>query len=176
MLHDLKTGHLLGSWPRHQAVAQAFGVLSGSLCGAAAYLLLVPDPKRQLMTVQWPAPAVAQWKAVAEVLSHGVDFPRGAVTAIAIAAGCGVVLAALESALPERAARFVPSAPSLGLAFVLPAYYAFSVFLGATVALGLARWRPSSAARFTMVAAAGVVAGESLVGVGAALVRMALGA
>ncbi len=142
MLHDLKTGHLLGAWPRHQAVAQAFGVFAGSLSGAAVYLLLVPDPKQQLITPEWPAPAVAQWKAVAEVLAQGVDFPGGALTAIAIAAACGVALAVLENALPPRHARFVPSAASIGLAFVLPAYDAFSFFIGASVALGLARWRP----------------------------------
>ena len=175
MLHDLKTGHLLGAWPRHQAVAQLFGVLSGALCGAAAYLLLVPDPKRQLLTAEWPAPAVAQWKAVAEVLAGGIEFPDGALAAIAIGAAAGVALALLENSLPARYARFVPSAPSMGLAFVLPAYYALSVFLGATLALGLARWKPRTAERFTMVAAAGIVAGESLVGVGAALVRLAAG-
>ena len=175
MLHDLKTGHLLGAWPRHQAIAQAFGVLAGSLSGAAVYLLLVPDPRRQLITTEWPAPAVAQWKAVAEVLARGVEFPSGAVLAIGIAGACGVALAALENGLPERYARFVPSAASIGLAFVLPAYYAFSVFIGATIALALSRWRPRIGERFTTVAAAGVIAGESLIGVGSAIVRLAMG-
>ncbi len=172
MLHDLKTGYLLGAWPWQQGVAQAFGVLAGSWCGAAGYLLLIPDPGRQLITEQWPAPAVAQWKAVAEVLAQGVAFPPGAVAAMLVAGAVGAVLAGLENGLPAHYSRFVPSAPSIGLAFVLPAYYALSVFAGATVAVAVARWNRASADRFTTVAAAGIVAGESLIGVASAIVRL----
>ncbi len=170
MLHDLKTGHLLGAWPRHQAVSQLFGVLAGALYGSAGYLLLVPDPAEQLVTAQWPAPAVAQWKAVAEVFSQGVaHLPPSAVSAALVAGGVGVILAVLEKALGPRARAFVPSASSLGLAFVLPAHYAISAFLGGVLAWLFARLARASAERFTVVIAAGLIAGESLVGVAFAL-------
>ena len=170
MLHDLKTGHLLGAWPRHQATSQFFGVLAGAVCGSAGYLLLVPDPSRQLVTAQWPAPAVAQWKAVAELFSKGVaHLPPAAVSAALIAGGVGVALAVLEKGLGRRARNFVPSAPSLGLAFVLPAHYAISAFLGGVLAWILARRAQATAERFTVVIAAGLIAGESLVGVAFAL-------
>jgi uncharacterized oligopeptide transporter (OPT) family protein len=170
MLHDLKTGHLLGAWSRHQAVSQAFGVLAGALCGSAGYLLLVPDPASQLLTAQWPAPAVAQWKAVAEVFSEGLaHLPPAAASAALVAGGVGVLLAVLEKVLGPRARVFVPSAPSLGLAFVLPAHYAISAFLGGVLAWLFARLARTSAERFTVVIAAGLIAGESLVGVAFAL-------
>jgi putative OPT family oligopeptide transporter len=175
MLHDLKTGQLLDASPVQQGVAQVFGVFAGSLAGAAGYLVLIPDPHRDLMTAKWPAPAVAQWKAVAEVLATGVALPPGALTAMVLGAGVGVVLALLELGLPTRLARLVPSAPSLGLAFVLPAYYSMSVFFGATLALVATRVAPQKLGRFAGVAAAGVVAGESLVGVGLAVSRMVAG-
>jgi uncharacterized oligopeptide transporter (OPT) family protein len=92
-----------------------------------------------------------------------------------IGAGSGVVLAILENALPKKQAKYVPSAPSVGLAFVLPAYYAISVFVGATAALVFARVRPRLAERFVVVAAAGIVAGEGLVGVGVGVVRLLSG-
>ncbi len=174
MMHDLKTGALVGATPRLQIYAQALGVLTGSLAGAAVYLILVPDPAGMLMTPEWPAPAVATWKAVAEVLSAGLSaIPEGAVPAMAIAAVLGLILGAADRLLPEQAARFLPSAPAAGVAFVIPAWNSISLCLGAVIA-GLAmRLRPGWTERYGTALAAGLVAGESLIGVGLALARMA---
>ncbi|MEZ4252507.1 MAG: OPT family oligopeptide transporter [Polyangiales bacterium] len=68
LLHDLKTGALIGASPRAQAVGQSFGVMAGALIGSAGYLLLVPDPKAMLLTEDWPAPAVAAWKGLSPSL------------------------------------------------------------------------------------------------------------
>lgn len=173
MLHDLKTGHLLGAWPRHQVSAQLFGVLAGAGAGSAGYLLLVPDPKVQLLTQEWPAPAVAQWRAVAELFTSGVShLPPGAMSAVYWASSLGVLLSVLEKRAPASWRGRVPNAASMGLAFVLPAYYAASVLIGALLAAVAARFAPSAATRFTMVVASGVVAGESLTGVVFALSSM----
>jgi uncharacterized oligopeptide transporter (OPT) family protein len=173
MLHDLKAGHLVGAFPRHQAIAQLFGVLAGALAGSATYLLLVPDPAQQLITEEWPAPAVAQWKAVAEVFTQGVaHMPEGSVPAAAIAALVGVLLAVLEKSLSAQRRRWVPSAASIGLSFVLPAYYCISVFIGALLVVLFGRYRPRQSERFALVVAAGLIAGEGLAGVGFAIQRM----
>ncbi len=173
MLHDLKAGHLLGAWPRPQAIAQLLGVLSGALVGSAAYLVLVPDPKAMLLTKDWPAPAVAQWKAVAEVFQKGIEtMPAGALHAIAIAAGVGVVLAVAEKLAPPTVRRFVPSPASMGLALVVPAYYSIMMFLGGVIAWLIARRFSSWSARFLVVIASGLIAGESLAGVAFAIEKM----
>src|SRR3546814_3902619 len=108
--------------------------MTGALAGSAVYLLLSPDPQGMLITAEWPAPAVATWKAVAEVLAGGLEsVPPGALPAMGIAAA-GVILAVLERLLPPAYARFVPSAPAIGLAFVIPAWNAVSLCLGALLA------------------------------------------
>lgn len=166
LLNDLKSGAMLGAAPRHQAVAQAFGVLSGALCGSAAYLVLVPDPKNMLLTTEWAAPAVAQWKAVAEVFAEGIQaMPQGAMTALVIGGIVGIVLAIAEKVLPKNVARWVPSPVSVGLAFAIPAYYAISFFVGAVFMSIGQRFAKSWTARFAVVLAAGIIAGESLAGV-----------
>src|SRR5690606_17321381 len=79
LLHDLKTGHILGATAKLQAFGQVMGSLAGAVVGSAAYLALIPDPKRQLLTAEWPAPAAAAWKAVAEVFMKGLEaMPAGA--------------------------------------------------------------------------------------------------
>ncbi len=170
MLHDLKTGLLIGAAARWQAVAQVFGVLAGAVAGSAAYLLLVPNPQTMLLTEKWPAPAVATWKAVAEVFTRGLDtMPQGSIAAIVIAVIAGVLLAVAERLLPSRMARFIPSPASVGLAFVLPAWNAVSMCAGGLLALALRRLAPRFSDRFLIVMAGGVVAGESLAGVAASI-------
>lgn len=176
LLHDLKTGLMLGSWPRHQYVAQGLGVVGGALIGSAAYLVLLPDPKNQLFTDEWAAPAVATWKAVAEVFQQGITaMPTMALTAMAIAAVAGVVLAVAEKTAPKSVRPWVPSPASLGLAFTVQAYTVLAFLVGASLmALGH-KYAPTWTSRFGIVICAGIIAGESLIGVGDAFVKMFAG-
>ena len=166
LMTDLRTGYDVGATPRLQIIAQSFGILVGSVVGTLCYLVLIPDPATMLITPEWPAPAVATWKAVAEALAKGLEtLPPSALIAIAIAAPIGFALAVAEHLLPERHARYLPSAPALGLAFVIPAWNSISLFLGAALAALFARISPEKAARYTLPVAAGLVAGESLMGI-----------
>ena len=170
LLHDLKAGALLGASPRRQAIAQSAGVIGGALAGSAAYLVLVPDPVNQLMTDAWPAPAVATWRAVAELFAQGISsMPPGALEAMAIGGSVGILLAILEKTLPKKAAAFVPSPASLGLAFTIQAWTSFSLFAGSMLGWVLRRYKPEWSEKYLTVAASGVIAGESLVGVAIAV-------
>lgn len=170
LLHDMKCGSLIGASPRRQAISQTAGVLAGAICGSAGYLVLVPDPKGMLLTNEWPAPAVAAWKAVAEVFREGFSaMPPMAVEAMAVAAVLGIVLAVLEKVLPPKAVQWVPSPGSIGLAMVVPAWNALSMFFGAVIAAVITKLNPAWAKRLMIVVAAGLIAGESLVGVALAI-------
>jgi putative OPT family oligopeptide transporter len=166
LMTDLRTGLEVGATPRLQIIAQSFGILVGSVVGTLVYLFLVPDPAAMLITPQWPAPAVATWKAVAEGLAEGLSsLPPSAVAAIAVAAPLGFALALAEHLLPQRVARALPSAPALGLAFVIPAWNSISLFLGAAIAALVMRVSPLAGERYILPVAAGLVAGESLMGI-----------
>jgi uncharacterized oligopeptide transporter (OPT) family protein len=171
LMNDYKVGHAIGASPARQSVAQVCGIAAGSLVGVAVYLALIPDPQAMLLTAEWPAPAVATWKAVALALAQGLAaVPAAARMAMLAGAVAGVALGFLEARW-----RYAPSAVAFGLAFVIPASISFTMFLGALAAwLIAARW-PSLAARFTVAAAAGLVAGESLVGVAASFAGMTAG-
>lgn len=177
LLHDLKTGLLIKATLRYQAIAQVFGVLSGSLAGTAAYLIIIPDPQAMLLTPEWPAPAVATWKAVAEVLAEGFDtIPPGSLTAVMIAAVLGVGLSVVEHLVPARRRILVPSAASLGFAFIIPASISLALFLGALAAWIVGLFAPDWRKKYVIVVAAGLVAGESIAGVLHALSQILFGA
>ncbi|MCT8167046.1 MULTISPECIES: OPT family oligopeptide transporter [unclassified Pseudomonas] len=176
LMNDFKVGQAIGATPHKQLIAQCIGIFIGSVVGVLVYRLLIPDPQTMLLTEQWPAPAVATWKAVAQTLTQGLgalSLPvRWAIVAGSVA---GVVLGALDSLLPPRAARWLPSTAALGLAFILPASIAMMMGLGAVLTwLVSCRW-PRMAERFAITAAAGLIAGESITGVGASFWEMLRG-
>lgn len=176
MLHDLKTGRMIGADLRAQVIAQLCGIFSGSLAGTAAYLLLIPDPQAMLLTPEWPAPAVATWKAVAEVVAQGLGtIPPASRTAVLWATLAGIFLAVLEASLRDRHRRWVPSASSIGFAFIIPPFISLAIFLGSVVRVILHYAAPRWKKHYLIVAAAGLVAGESLAGIFHALVQFVRG-
>jgi putative OPT family oligopeptide transporter len=174
LMHDLKCGYLLGAVARYQVVSQMCGAVAGAAVGSAFYLILVPDPSAMLLTPEWPAPAVAMWKAVAEVFKRGLDsLPPDATTAMLIAAIAGIIFPVLEKRLPKKAAVYMPSCSAAGLAFVISGANSISMFIGATAGAIVSRLFPNWSGRFLVTLCAGIVAGESLTGAGDA-VRMLL--
>lgn len=170
LMHDLKTGGMIGAVPWKQVAAQVGGAMAGAFAGSAFYLILVPNPQEQLMSEQFAAPAVATWKAVAELFQVGLRaLPAGAPLAIGIAALFGVVLPILERNVSKKAGIWIPSASAVGLGLVIHAHTAISMFLGGLIALVLSRFFTSWSARFLIAICAGVVAGESLTSVGLAI-------
>lgn len=166
LLHDLKTGKLIGANLKSQIIAQMFGIFAGSIAGSAAYLILIPDPQSMLLTEEWPAPAVATWKAVAEVLAQGLDtIPGGAGPAVVASIVIGILLATLEAVVPAKYRLVVPSASSLGFAFIIPPFISLAMFLGAMARVVAEQIRPRWSAKYVIVIAAGLVAGESLAGI-----------
>ena len=173
LLHDLKTGSMIGSWPRHQAISQAVGVLGGAVVGSAAYMILIPDPKGMLLTDAWAAPAVATWKAVAEIFANGIDaMPPGSLKGLVIGAGVGIIGALAERLLPKKVVQYMPSVVSVGLAFTLQIYTALSFAIGAALMVALGKLAPKWTPKYGLVLCAGIIAGESLAGVGDAFIKM----
>jgi putative OPT family oligopeptide transporter len=166
LLHDLKAGLLLKIDYRYQIAAQVFGIMIGALVGSLVYVFLIPDPQTQLLTPEWPAPAVATWKSVAELMAKGMaHFPNGALEALVIASIIGFALSVLEQTAPLKWRSYIPSASAMGLAFIIPASSSLTMFSGALLAFLLKRLNKNTAKRFSLVIAAGLVAGESMGGV-----------
>ncbi|WP_047225570.1 OPT family oligopeptide transporter [Pseudomonas brassicacearum] len=173
LMNDFKVGRAIGATPHKQLIAQTLGIFVGSIVGVLAYLTLIPDPQSMLLTQEWPAPAVATWKAVAQTLTLGLDSLSASIRwAVIIGAVAGLLLGILDSVLPAHRARYLPSTAALGLAFVLPASVSLMMALGAVLTwLVSCRW-PRLTERFAITAAAGLIAGESITGVGASLWQM----
>lgn len=170
LLTDWKSGHLLGAHPRRQFLAQLVGVGVGVLVTVPVFrYVLVPDAAA-LGGERWPAPAARVWASVSAVVTQGLAaIPPSAWWATALAAALALLLGLLERHRPAWSSRFLPSATGLGLAFVLPASSALSFFVGGLCAVLVARRRPQALASHAVPIAAGLIAGESLMGVASAM-------
>ena len=166
LLTDLKSGYLLGGNARKQTISQFCGVIAGTLISVPAYQFVVQRNPERLGSEALPAPAAKVWAGVAELLADGVQaLPPGALQAILVGAALGIVLTLVEEFSPPHVRKWLPSTTGLGIAGVIPAFNSISMFVGALLAWGVARANPK-AADFTVPVASGLIAGESLVGVG----------
>lgn len=168
LLTDLKSGYLLGANPRKQFLAQFFGIFAGTLVVVPAFYILVPDAS-VLGSDQWPAPAAQAWAAVAKLLSNGVhSLHPAAQKGMLAGALVGILIPCLELAFPKRR-KYIPSAMGLGLAMVIPFFNSLSMFIGALIALILEKKNKPVAEKYIIPVCSGIIAGESLMGVGIAL-------
>ncbi|MFC4347967.1 OPT family oligopeptide transporter [Kordiimonas lipolytica] len=176
LLNDFKTGQIIGANPLFQIVAQCFGVFTGAIVGSLVYLALIPDPTTMLITEEWPAPAVLTWKIVAETLQQGMSsIPFHAQVAMAVGGILGILLALTERFGPRKLVKYLPAAPAIGLAFVIPASISIAMSFGAVLAFCLQKYVHAWSSRFLIAAASGLVAGESITGVISSIVSVAFG-
>ncbi|MCR4820574.1 MAG: OPT/YSL family transporter [Elusimicrobiales bacterium] len=169
LLTDLKSGYLLGANPRQQFLAQFFGIFAGTIVVVPAFYLLVPDASA-LGTQQWPAPSAQVWAAVAKLLSNGFNSLH--ITArwgLLIGGIAGIIIPLITDLLPEKARKFIPSAMGIGLAMVIPFYNSLSMFLGGLIALVLEKVAKPMSDKYLVPSAAGIIAGESIIGIVIAL-------
>ncbi|MGD0518204.1 MAG: OPT family oligopeptide transporter [Thermoguttaceae bacterium] len=125
-----------------------------------------PNMQTNLLTKEFPAPSVAVWKSVAELLAEGVHkLKKGTVIGMIIGGILGMLISLAEEFLPKRYSRWIPSATGLGIAGVIPAYNSISMFIGAFAAWIWMKNHSKSAESFVIPGSSGLIAGESLTGV-----------
>jgi OPT family oligopeptide transporter len=164
LLTDLKSGYLLGANPRKQFLAQLAGVFSGTLVTVLCFQLMVPNAS-VLGSEQFPAPSAQVWKAVAEVLSKGLENLEPLKAWSLLVGGVVGILLPLVSKFFPKYDKWIPSAAGIGLAWTFHWYYSLLFFLGALVAYGFEKQAPKQSEEFTFPVASGIVAGGSLMGV-----------
>jgi OPT family oligopeptide transporter len=164
LLTDLKSGYLLGANPRKQFLAQFAGIFPGTIVTVLCFRIMVPSAS-VLGSKQFPAPAALTWKAVAEVLSKGVESLYGVKLDCLIVGGLiGILLPVLCKLFPKQE-KWIPSPAALGLAWTFQWYTALLFFIGAVIAYGWEKKSPKQSEEFLFPVASGIIAGGSLMAV-----------
>ncbi len=159
LMHDLKAGYMLKVSIRKQVITQLIGVIVGVFIVAAVYRLLTAA--YEIPGDTFAGPAVIAWHAMAEVLAKGVSsLPDGALWAALVGGFVGIALTLL--ARIKSLSKWVPSPVALGIAFMVPAFYSFGMWLGAIITYVYNRKNPDGVDRYGASLASGLIAGEGL--------------
>ena len=163
LMQDYKTGHLIGSTPKNLTWAQLIAVPVGAAAVAFVYPLLVAtygiggDNGLQ-------SPISQRFAGLARILSTGFSaLPQGALAALLIGVGVGVLLSVLESNGKLR--NWVPSPTGIGIGILVPGSAVITMFTGAAVG---EIWKKVNRAGYEarmVPVAAGFIAGEAIIAV-----------
>jgi len=162
VMNDFKAGAILGTNPRDQWIAQAIGGIVGAVVASVVLMALVSVFGVGSFGSGEGAKFVAAQASMVAAMVGGVPNFTWFIVGIVV----GIVLAAFK--LPCM---------TLGLGVYLPFFLSATAFLGGLIKVvfdRLARARGKEAQSMGLAAASGVLGGESLIGVIAALVVMGM--
>jgi uncharacterized oligopeptide transporter (OPT) family protein len=183
IMQDYKCGHIIGSKPRNITIMQLLAVPVGAAAVSWMYPVLVKtygiydvtDPatgevKKALLTT----PISNKWAGFAQILKEGVSaLPSSALWALLVFSVLGVVLTVLESW--PRLRRFVPSPTGIGIGIIVPFSVVVGMCVGGITGLVWERRSKASADIYLLPLASGLIAGEALVAVLAAILLWLVG-
>lgn len=163
LMQDYKTGHLIGSTPKNLTWAQLIAVPVGAAAVSLVYPLLRAtygiggDNGLQ-------SPISQRFAGLARILATGVSaLPQGALVALLIGVGVGVVLSVLESNGKLR--KWVPSPTGIGIGILVPGSAVIAMFAGAVIG---EVWKKANRVGYearVIPIASGFIAGEAIIAV-----------
>jgi len=172
LLQDWKTGFLLGASPRKQLWAQLVGLVIGVFTAIPIFILFLHA--HTLGSDELPAPVAFLYKAISEVLAQGVSaLPP--YTGYAVICACVVgIVTPIFSKYTRIGAKYAPNLLGVGIAFILPPAYCITLFAGAWIAALWAKRKPD-AVEYILIAASGLIIGESFVEIANVVLSLFIG-
>ncbi len=145
MMQDYKVGHILGTKPRRQLLAQIVGLVAAS---AVIYLIINAFAGTGFGTIKMPAPQAMALKGLIEI--NTLSF------ATMLGLGAGFALALVLSKFNLAA---IPIA--IGIGMYVPIELSVPIFIGGIARLAIDKAKKTEQAR---IVASGAIAGEGIVG------------
>ena len=169
--NDLKTGQLVGASPRYQQIMQVIGVLSAAFVMAPVMTVLHQGSLNEgtggIGGRELPAPQANLFASLANGFFGDVELPRAM---IACGVVIGVVLLVVDTFVLARAkAGFRLHVMPVAVGMYLPFGLATPILLGGIISALVRRragTQADAAQKRGVLIASGLIAGESLVGVG----------
>jgi len=144
-MQDFKTGHLLGTKPEHQLIAEAVGVIAASL---AMGTLMLSFAAIGFGTLDFPAPQAVAVKEVVQAEGMPIFLLTGIVAGLVMTYFAGIFG---QGALPI----------AFGIGLYVPIELSVPLFIGGLASYAVQKAKKSE---FFQLVAGGVIAGEGLVG------------
>lgn len=176
IMQDYRAGQIIGTKPRYITIMQLIAVPVGALAVSLIYPVLVgiyhlfdtTDAAGNVVKAGLTSPISNKWSGFAQILKDGADaLPTSALYALVIFSLLGILLTVLEA--NPRIKRFIPSPTGIGIGILVPFSVVFTMFLGGLAGHIWERNHKPSATVYLLPLASGLIAGEALVAVFAAI-------
>jgi putative OPT family oligopeptide transporter len=167
--NDLKTGSLVGASPFRQQTMQVLGVAAASLVMAPVLQLLHDNTPGGIGGRELSAPQATLFKGLAEGLFGQADLPWNMV---GVGVAVGFAILAIDKVLELRGSAFRLFVMPVAVGMYLPLGLESPIFIGGLLAYLASAGGSKTAERGLhrgVLYASGLIAGESLTGVGIAL-------
>ena len=168
--NDLRTGYLVGASPFRQQIIQIAGVAVASLVMAPVMQLLHRHTPGGIGGRELPAPQAQLFASLVEGFFGGGELKWHLV---GVGAGLGVVLLVIDRCLEARKSALRVHLMPVAVGMYLPFGLATPILLGGLLAYAVKRGADAEQAdartRRGVLFSSGAIAGESLMGVGIAL-------
>ncbi|KAI3429118.1 uncharacterized protein J3R85_008528 [Psidium guajava] len=179
LMQDFKTGYLTLSSPRSMFFSQVYGTAISCVMSPLVFWFFykaypIGDP-----TGSFPAPYALMYRGIALLGVEGVSsLPKNCLKLAILCFVVAILLNLIKEILQHfetkhRLYRFIPSAMCMAIPFYLGSYFAIDMCLGSLILFLWERSNRQKARDFGPAVASGLICGDSLWGVPAAILSLA---
>jgi len=158
-MQDYKTGYLLKANAMRQTIMQIGGVIVGSVVLAYLFYSLVDTGIIVPGSGEFPAPTSMAVAELSKVLSQKASLPPHAIMISLVSSLLAVIFTTFEL---SKKTKWAPSSLALGVAMILPPFYAISIAIGGLLGTLLLRFNGSWQAPVAL--GTGFILADSLLG------------
>lgn len=163
-VQDLRAGQILGAAPYRQQIMQLIGVFVGALCLGPVLQLLLDAYGFGAQSAEYPDALRAPQATLMASVSQGVFGGRLPWGFFSAGVGLGLFSLVLDYGLRRWQVPFRVPSLAFALGLYLPWELSVPVLLGGLISRGVAK-KSGESARFGVLASAGLITGEALMGI-----------
>ncbi|KAL6561190.1 putative metal-nicotianamine transporter ysl7 [Orobanche minor] len=179
LMQDFKTGYLTMSSPRSMFFSQVYGTALGCIMSPLVFWFFykaysVGDPEGS-----YPAPYALMYRGIALLGVEGFSsLPKNCVKLVVLFFVAAILMNLAAEVLKKyetkwRMYRFIPSPMCMAIPFYLGGYFAIDMCIGSLILFIWDRKNKKSAKEFGPAVASGLICGDSLWGIPAAILSLA---
>lgn len=173
LMQDFRTAYITQTHPTAMFVAQLAGTALGVVLAPAVFFMFWSTGLVGQKDGPYPNPFADVSRGIAVIGTEGLSaLPRHCGTLAATFFAAGLLLCSLRDALPHQFARFIPSPMGMAFSFYIGANNAIDFFLGSIIMMIWEWKRPQAALQLGPLLAAGLIVGDGLWAVPAALLAV----
>ncbi|KAI4386508.1 hypothetical protein MLD38_004436 [Melastoma candidum] len=179
LMQDFKTGYLTLSSPRSMFFSQVLGTAMGCIITPLVFWFFYKAYPLGDPMGSYPAPYAFMYRGIALLGVEGVSsLPKHCLLLAIICFVAAIIINVLQELLQRyetkyRLYRFIPSPMCMAIPFYLGSYFAIDMCVGSLILFLWERSNKNKARDFAPAVASGLICGDSLWGVPAAVLSLA---